>query len=159
MSLVGKDSPECFHSACKIIAYNTFTQNVLLSQPNSTNHPQPTHSTPLPPSTPPPSLPPPLDFHHDPPQSTHFTSTLHSTSPTPLFEASQFTSVANFTSSGRGTADGCEITLAFVAAKPPAESTLGPVLFGWFGFGLMGWFGCFFWFGFGGNMRFMWYMF
>ena len=32
--------------------------------------------------------------------------------------------MANFTTSGRGAADGCEITLAFVAAKPPAESGL-----------------------------------
>ncbi|CAK9081862.1 Hypothetical protein (Fragment), partial [Durusdinium trenchii] len=36
--------------------------------------------------------------------------------------ASQFSSVANFTTTGRGAADGCEITLAFVAAKPPAQS-------------------------------------
>jgi len=49
----------------------------------------------------------------------------HQTTLPPCRQAPQFTAVANFTSSGRGAGDGCEITLAFVAAKPPAESASG----------------------------------
>ena len=36
----------------------------------------------------------------------------------------QFTTVANFTTGGRGAADGCGVMLAFPAARPPAQSAL-----------------------------------